>query len=91
MILHRKSMSAIKGMAVKASRTVQDEQKVRKYNENHLHDEDANDLWLYFQSGSTCPFVRSLCAFTEWSKGGHTTDNNMQMLYKKCNAAKSNK
>lgn len=24
-----------------------------------------------------------------WSKGGHTTDNNLQMLCKKCNAAKS--
>jgi 5-methylcytosine-specific restriction endonuclease McrA len=24
-----------------------------------------------------------------WSKGGHTTDDNLQMLCKKCNAAKS--
>lgn len=26
-----------------------------------------------------------------WSKGGHTTDNNLKMLCKKCNAAKSDK
>ena len=26
-----------------------------------------------------------------WSKGGHTTDDNLQMLCKKCNAAKSDK
>lgn len=26
-----------------------------------------------------------------WSKGGHTTDNNLQMLCKKCNAAKLDK
>jgi 5-methylcytosine-specific restriction endonuclease McrA len=24
-----------------------------------------------------------------WSKGGHATDDNLQMLCKKCNAAKS--
>ena len=24
-----------------------------------------------------------------WSKGGHTTDDNLQMLCKKCNSAKS--
>ena len=26
-----------------------------------------------------------------WSKGGHTTDDNLQMLCKKCNAAKSDR
>lgn len=26
-----------------------------------------------------------------WSEGGHTTDNNLQMLCKKCNAAKADK
>lgn len=26
-----------------------------------------------------------------WSKGGHTTDDNLQMLCKKCNAAKADK
>ena len=26
-----------------------------------------------------------------WSKGGHTTDDNLQMLCKKCNSAKSDK
>lgn len=26
-----------------------------------------------------------------WSKGGHTTDDNLQMLCKECNSAKSDK
>ena len=63
---------------------------------------ESQKLRAYERQGHKCPLciangINTEYAFEDmegdhiipWSKGGHTTDNNLQMLCKKCNAAKS--
>lgn len=65
---------------------------------------ESQKLRAYERQGHKCPLcvangINTEYAFEDmegdhiipWSKGGHTTDNNLQMLCKKCNAAKSDK
>ena len=65
---------------------------------------EAQKLRAYEWQGHKCPLcvangINTEYAFEDmegdhiipWSKGGHTTDNNLQMLCKKCNAAKADK
>lgn len=65
---------------------------------------ESQKLRVYERQGHKCPLcvangINTEYAFEDmegdhiipWSKGGHTTDNNLQMLCKKCNAAKSDK
>lgn len=65
---------------------------------------ESQKLRAYERQGHKCPLrvangINTEYAFEDmegdhiipWSKGGHTTDDNLQMLCKKCNAAKSDK
>ena len=65
---------------------------------------ESQKLRAYERQGHKCPLCVANGINTEyayedmegdhiipWSKGGHTTDGNLQMLCKKCNAAKSDK
>ena len=65
---------------------------------------ESQKLRAYERQGHKCPLcvangINTEYAFEDmegdhiipWSKGGHTTDNNLQMLCKKCNAAKSDR
>lgn len=65
---------------------------------------ESQKLRVYERQGHKCPLcvvngINTEYAFEDmegdhiipWSKGGHTTDNNLQMLCKKCNSAKSDK
>lgn len=63
---------------------------------------ESQKLRAYERQGHKCPLcvangINTEYAFEDmegdhiipWSKGGHATDDNLQMLCKKCNAAKS--
>ena len=63
---------------------------------------ESQKLRAYERQGHKCPLCVANGINTEyayedmegdhiipWSKGGHTTDDNLQMLCKKCNSAKS--
>ena len=63
---------------------------------------ESQKLRAYERQGHKCPLCVANGIYTEyafedmegdhiipWSKGGHTTDDNLQMLCKKCNSAKS--
>ena len=63
---------------------------------------ESQKLRAYERQGHKCPLCVANGVHTEyayedmegdhivpWSKGGHTTDDNLQMLCKKCNSAKS--
>ena len=65
---------------------------------------ESQKLRAYERQGHKCPLcvangINTEYAFEDmegdhiipWSKGGHTTDDNLQMLCKKCNSAKSDK
>lgn len=65
---------------------------------------ESQKLRAYERQGHKCPLcvangINTEYAFEDmegdhiipWSKGGHTTDDNLQMLCKKCNAAKADK
>lgn len=65
---------------------------------------ESQKLRAYERQGRKCPLcfangINTEYAFEDmegdhiipWSKGGHTTDNNLQMLCKECNSAKSDK
>ena len=65
---------------------------------------ESQKLRAYERQGHKCPLcvangINTEYAFEDmegdhiipWSKGGHTTGDNLQMLCKKCNAAKSDK
>lgn len=65
---------------------------------------ESQKLRAYERQGHKCPLcvangINTEYAFEDmegdhiipWSKGGHTTDDNLQMLCKKCNAAKSDR
>lgn len=64
---------------------------------------ESQKIRAYEKQGHKCPMCVARGDMTEyaledmegdhiipWSKGGHTTDDNLQMLCKKCNSAKSN-
>lgn len=65
---------------------------------------ESQKLRAYERQGHKCPLcvangINTEYAFEDmegdhiipWSKGGHTTDDNLQMLCKECNSAKSDK
>lgn len=65
---------------------------------------ESQKLRAYEKQGHKCPLCVANSIYTEyvfedvdgdhivpWSKGGHTTDDSLQMLCKKCNAAKSDR
>lgn len=86
-ILHRKSMSAIKGMAVKASRTVQDKEFYTSQNVCVLHTNDSSisEKLKWFVAASITASCGNYEAFTDELNRHIRTDFIIRILMNKTN------